>query len=342
MKFRKSVLALLLSVTMVFGLLQTPAFALSAKKYQDLPYKCYTYIGDSVPFGYGLVSKEISSHQIGYRTKGSYPDLVGKVLEANNDAGVYAAACSGARLCDFRTILERFNGADDPTPVKLDWFANRHPDRIQTLMATGPSICREVRKSDLVTVQLGINDITSSLVNAACATGVIDLNRIQAMDGAGDILDYLAYALGNLQDDPNVLGNFLATFGEELIGIRRNARAVVREMVRLAPEDTQILVIGYHKATKGMRVIPGTSYSFLFSLIDNVLMTFNTYLATTTLPYDNVTFVEASDADVFFPEGTTVAEALEDTDNLLLNLHPSAEGHRYIAEQILETLEENQ
>ena len=318
------------------------AFAISAKPYKNLKYDDYTYLGDSIPFGYGLASQEVSSDpfSVGYRVEGSYTDLVGDVLEANNPKiHVQPAASSGSRLCDYRILLERGMGVKDPYERTDDWYGNRKPERTARLRTMGPEIVNWIQKSDLITLQVGINDITGLLINSAYATGLVDLNQLQSLSDVDDILAYLNFVIGNLGEDADVVGNFIRTFQKELNGILVNADVVVKDVQLLAPNDADILLVGYHMAVQDMRVLPGTQSSLVFDLIDSVLAALNAYIASRAAKYDNVYYVDAPNADVFYKKGTTVFEMLKDTDGILLGVHPNAKGHQYIAKQVLNQLE---
>ncbi|MEE1299704.1 MAG: hypothetical protein UHI93_04080, partial [Acutalibacteraceae bacterium] len=142
------------------------------------------------------------------------------------------------------------------------------------------------------------------------------------------------------QKDPVIVDNFLNVFAKEIVELRQNIRIVMKELVEITPDDADILVVGYHKAVQGIRVIPGTDRSLLFDVVDEVLMSFNSYYKTVAKQYDNIYFVDAPDAAVVYPKGTTVAEWLSDTSFILMGVHPSAKGHKYIAKQVINKLDE--
>lgn len=342
-RFVKTILSVALCVLLIGSTLGISAFAAKPKTTNTPAYNKYTYLGDSIPFGYGLVSQEASSDpfSVGVRVEGSYTDLVGDALQkTNKKMVVQPAASSGSRVCDYRILFERGLGYKNPYDRENDWYGMRKPERTIRLRAMGPEIVKWLSDSDLITFQCGLNDITACLINAAYATGVIDLDAIQSLDGLQDVLGYLAFAFGNLKNDPVIVDNFLTVFAQEVVELRRNIRVVMKELVAIAPEDADILVVGYHKAVQGIRVIPGTDRSFLFDVVDEVLMSFNSYYKTVSKQYGNVYYVDAPDADVVYPKGTTVFEWLSDTSFVLMGVHPSAKGHQYIAKQVLKKLKE--
>ncbi|MBQ9045037.1 MAG: hypothetical protein IJ112_03730 [Oscillospiraceae bacterium] len=338
----KRLFSFALCAVLVFSTLGASALAVDINPNPALAYRTYTYLGDSISWGYGL-DPNTDNHDpfnVGKRVTGSFTDLVADVLEASNGTAIHPAASSGSRLCDYRILLERGMGVENPYDRTEDWYGNRHPERTERLRGMGTEICGYIRESDLVTVQLGINDLTAALVNAACATGLIDLDQITQISDAKSVVAYLNTAMRNLARDPNVLGNLTYTFNREVCEIRTNCAEVVKDVVQLAPDDADILVIGYHKAFQGLRVIPGAAFSPIFDLLDAALVSLNDYYASVAAGYDNVYYVDAPDASVFYPEGTDLVDIVKDVDGFLLGIHPDAEGHAYIADRVLDALAE--
>ena len=342
-KGTKRAISLIMCVMLFVGVMSISAFAVSADDYNNLDYKYYTYIGDSIPWGYGL-DLSLDTHEassVCSRVDGAYPDLVGKVLEQNNGATVKSASSSGARLSDFRMLLERGMGVENPyTPAGSDWFGDRASVRTQTLREKGPEICEWVRNSDLVTVQVGINDITTTFVNALNASGVLDLSKITAISDMNSFMEYVVAALNSVKENPNILGKVIATFNSNIAGLRVNAAAVMKDVVELAPADADILVVGYHNVAKPVRVIPGSAFSPIFDMIGAAVVSLNDYYVQLAAQYGNVHYVNAPDATEFYQEGTLLTDALAHADGILLGLHPDAAGHEYIAQRVLDTLKD--
>ena len=335
----KRLMSLALCAVLVFSALGVSALAVDAENYSALPYRCYTYLGDSISWGYGLndAYDNHDPYSLGARVPGSFPDIVAGVLEQNNGAVIHPAASSGSRLCDFRILLERGMGVENPCDRVDDWYGNHHPERTENLRAAGPEIVSWVREADLVTIQLGINDLAAALANAAFATGLIDLEKLGNISDLQTLADYLQTALRNVAQSPDVLGNLTRKFNSEIAEIRANAAEVLKDVSELAPE-ADILVVGYHKAVQDFRVIPGTDFSLLFDIIDAALISLNDYYNNLADEYANVYYVDAPDSSVFFPEGTTLTDLLKDTDKILWGVHPDAEGHAYIAQCVLDKL----
>lgn len=340
-KLGKIVIALGMCATLVCSTL-CMSLAASAKTYKNLPYKYYTYLGDSIPWGYGLDPNNDSSdpYNVGGRVEGAYTDLVGDVLEKNNNAHVQPAAGSGARICDFRILLERGMGIEHPYDRENDWYGNRKPERVVRLRAMGPEICSWISKSDLISFQAGINDMTAVLGNSAVATGLIEPDKLMAIDGLDGLMEYLDWVIDHYGKDSRVVTNFVKTFTKEFNETMTNCSVVVKDIQMLAPDNADIVLVGYHKAVAGIRVIPGTNSSLLFDIVDQCIMNFNAMFKIEAAKYDNVYYVDAPDASVVFKKGTTVVDILKNTDGFLLGIHPDAAGHKYIANCVLKKLKE--
>ena len=309
--------------------------------YPDVSYNCYTYIGDSISWGYGLHS-DVDNHDpynVGRRVDGAFTDLVADVIEAHNpDLVVHAAASSGARLCDFRILLEQGMHVENPYTVADDWYGQRHPERTERLRAMGDDVVAWLAESDLVTVQVGINDLAAAFVNSLYATGVVDLNKLSDISDLASAMDYLSFAMGNLVKSPDLLGNFVRTFNREIEAIRENTVEIIKDIEYLAP-NADIMIVGYHKAVRSLRILPGTAFSPIFDLADSALVSLNDYFETVAADYGNVYYVDAPDASIIYEEGTNIFDILKDVGGFLKGVHPDAAGHEYIAHQVLAELE---
>ena len=341
-RFWKRLLSAALCAVLVLGVFGVSALAVNTSDYPNVRYHCYTYIGDSISWGYGLHS-DVDSHDpynVGRRVEGSFPDLIADVLEANSaDVTVHPAASSGARLCDFRILLEQGMGAENPYTVADDWYGQRHPERTVRLRAMGNDVVAWLAESDLVTVQVGINDLAAAFVNALYATGVVDLNKLSAISDPASAMEYLKFALGNVLKSPDLFGNFVRKFNSEVDGIRENAREIIKDVEYLAP-NADIVIVGYHKAVRTLRVLPGTAFSPIFDVADSALVSLNDYFETVAADYSNVYYVDAPNASIIYEEGTSVPEILKDVGGFLKSAHPDAAGHEYIANCVLKELEE--
>lgn len=337
----KKLLSVVLCAVLLFSALGVQALAVNAGDYAALPYKNYCYLGDSISWGYGL-DPNMDNHDkfsLDKRVPGSFTDIIAGVLEQNNGATVHPAASSGSRLCDYRILFERGMGVENPYDRANDWYGNRHPERTEVLRQSGNQVVSWVREADLITLQLGINDLTAALVNSLYATGLVDLDKIQqlSLSDPSTLADYLTTALTNVCQSPDILGNVIRTFNSEIVDIRANAREVLKDVTTLAPE-ADVIVVGYHKAVQELRVIGGTDFSVIFDIANAALVSLNDYYAALANEFGNVYYVDAPNASIFYEEGTHLIDIVKDIKGFLYGVHPDHEGHAYIAGRVLDAL----
>ena len=339
----KRIAALVLCLALLIVVQGIDALAVDASKYANLQYQSYTYLGDSISWGYGLNEniEHNDKFSVAIRVPGSFPDVVASVLEKNNQIAVHPASSSGSRLSDYRYLLEDGMGKTNSYKKENDWYGARHPERTEQLLKMGTEICGWIQESDLITLQGGVNDIAAALVNSALATGVIDLDKIENISDFEGVLDYLTYALEGASKNPDIIGSFVKTFTQEIKGFLDDASAVVQHVVALAPEDADILVVGYYHAMNGMRLIPGTSRSLVFELVDKGIDMFNNIYRMEAEKYNNVEYVDAPNATILFSEGTTFLDAASGgLKGFRRGIHPDFKGHEYIATCVLDKLNE--
>lgn len=338
----KRVLSLILCVALLVSVLSIGAFAEKAKDYSNLHYKYYTYVGDSISWGFGLHPDvdPLSADYVFARLEGAFTDIVGKVLEQNCGTEVHSAASTGGRLCDFRMLLERGMGVEDPYTCPDDTFGNRAFERTKALQAGGEYVCENLKKSDLITVDLGMNDLASAAINAALSLDFIDMEKINNLSDLQSIVDYLVFALDAAVKEGDILGDLLRAFDQNFAQLRENAREVLKDIVTLAPDDADIFLLGYFIPFDHFRVIPGTERSVIMEFLGTTFASLNDFFEDIASEYSNVYYVDVPDADPFFEDGTTLTDviglATQDIDSVLLGIHPNADGHKYIAEKVLD------
>lgn len=343
-KTAKTLLSLLLCVVMLVSVCSIAASAEKAADYSVLDYKCYTYVGDSVSWGFGLNPDydPLSADYVFARIEGAFTDIVADVLEENCGTEVHSAASNGGRLCDFRMLLERGMGVENPYTYPDDVFGNRAYERTKTLQASGEYVCENLKKSDLITMDLGMNDLASAAINAACSLDFVDLDKINGLSDIQSIVDYLIFAIEAAAKEGDVLGDLLRALDANFAELRENAKEVLKDVVTLAPDDADIFLLGYFIPFDSFRLIPGTERSVIMEFLGTTFASLNDFFEDIAAEYSNVYYVDVPDADPFFADGTTLTEvislATQDIDAVLLGIHPSAEGHKYIADKVLAAL----
>ena len=344
----KRLTAFFLCLTMLVGALCMTVSAEKAGRDDScLKYRYYTYVGDSVSWGYGLDEKldPLAASSVFVPVENAFAGIVGKVLKENNpDAQVVCAACNGGRLADFRMALESGMGISDPYIYPDDVFGMRSYERTMLLQGSGDYLVDNLKKSDLVTVTLGANDLASVLVNTVCALDFVDFDKIQSLTDTASKLEYAIYAIQAAAKQKNMLGDVMDALKDGVAGLRENQAEVVKDIVGIAPDDADILLVGYFVPMDRFRLLPGTDSSFLMEILGTVFTLYNDAFEKIASEYSNVYYVDAPDADIFFEEGTLLTDALAllgtDSDSFLLGIHPNADGQKYISERVLDKLVE--
>ena len=80
-------------------------------------------------------------------------------------------------------------------PPTDDWFGNRAPERAQALLNSGAEVCEKLKGADLVTVQLGINDVAGAVISALKASGWLDLSKLTNVTGIDGVSSYVTSSL---------------------------------------------------------------------------------------------------------------------------------------------------
>ncbi len=334
-----------LCIALLSGIFTISVFAQDNVEYSGRSYKHYTYVGDSVSWGYGLGSEYdgLTAESVFTRVDGSFTDIVGKTLEAACGTEVVSASCNGARLGDFRMILEKGLGVANPYSYPTDTFGKDSVARYEKLQGGTDYVCGNIAKSDLITVTLGANDIFTAVINVAESFDFIDMSKIQSISGLKSVIDYAAFAVSAAMKQKDMLGDFTNAVKAEIKALKVNQKEVIDDIVKLAPADADILVVGYFVPMDQFRIIKGTDPSFLLELFGSVLTLFNDAYEDIASQYSNVHYVDAPDATIIFEDGTSLTDiiscVMEDKNSLLIGIHPDEEGHKYIAGKVLEALE---
>lgn len=334
MKKAKRILSLVLCLVLLTSAFSVSAFALDTGRFKHIPYKCYTYIGDSIAWGFGLDSgrEYTDPENVCSREEGAYGDLIGKLIEERNDGTTHAAAASGARLCDYRVAIERGMGKADPYEHD-DWYSEkRAPERTEKLRSLGRDMCDWIAASDLITLQLGYNDIL--------AAPLFTLQDSPMMD------EMLA-----LLDDPNAgtlelsngMKNLLKGFGSVILdgmeSFRVNTYELIKDINEINGKKADIVLVGYYNPYKELKESENSDLTPFLDAISVAVAAMNDYFSEIADMFDNVYYVDVMDVSLFFPDGMLFSEAQEDGDAMLLGAHPDEAGHVYIAKQILTVLE---
>lgn len=303
-------------------------------------YDTFVTLGDSIPAGYGLDTYpgENSAVLDGTRVTGSYPDLVAGAVTADT---YYALSRCGMRSVELRRVLDASYEGDEYSDLILQSLTGTTAD---ALLAQRPQFEEGIRNADLITLNIGSND---TLTYALIRIGVY-METISGESVLGSIADQLE-ELGSLG---KLAGTLLST--AESLGIasqvlvelaralddgqqmfRENWDAIVARIRELNPDAT-IVAVGMYNPFRDLKLTDSSLIS-IGKLADTTVRQMNRYIRYESDYTNEYLVAEVPDTEVYeFP-------ALTDDSfwsNFVKNVHPTDNGHFYIAQQILKLLPE--
>ena len=311
MRYVKKILLALTAVAMMVVLLSTSAFATngSSKKY------VYTCFGDSVSAGYGLTgyNADYGYDKFYWPTiEGSFPDII----RDTKGAKIYQFAHSAYRTTDLRVLLDRSFTGDSMAGYRLPSVNNdeRNIDW-QAVEKYRNAVEKAVRASNLVTVEIGVNDSSMPALNATetfsdSLTSALTLNISRVVK---DVTFYGALAEGEL----NAFRLFSQNFDAIIQGIRNYNK------------KCKIVVIGNFNPMKNYKVPSGFGLP-IGPLVDPIFANQNNYMQNQCPLRDQYTYVDMTD----------VKTHMNDPESPMYgaDFHPTYNGHRQIAERVLKAL----
>ena len=366
----KRIIALLLCVVMLSGLACISALADEEAPAYDGRYgwyKHYSFFGDSVPAGVGMEAE--GQWNFGWdRIEGAYPDLVADALGyehsfyyTNETTGaidysfapmwdywnkwtlttnVSSCATMGFRTCDVRMLLER--GMDPENYYEPDdyYYINNQKatmDGLLNYMGYMGNYYEFVNQwtadSDLITVGVGSNDIFTVPLMTMIEQSSIDLSALMGEDNTIDLSAILKFISGS-KDMVNELIGYIKAGVEN---IYNNYPAIIEDFKTISP-DADILITSLYNPFAGHKLTAGSSGTLLADSMSIFIGSINDFLQKLANETDNVYFVDVSRVETQFGKDIALLSP-EMFGNILNDIHPSAAGHRYMADQILSVLE---
>ncbi len=310
MKHIKKILLALTAVAMMVVLLTTSAFAYTPATNSGKKYKTYTCFGDSVASGYALADYDWEhdySKTQWKLVKDSYPELIARGAKSSK---VYQFSHSAYRTTDLRVLLDRSFTGDSMAGYRLPSVNNDERNIDWTAVeAYRNEVEAAVKKSNLVTVGIGINDASMPFLNATetfqdsiVAAMTLDFARV-----VKDVTFYGALAEGEL--------NAFRLFSE-------NFDAIIKSIHDYNPK-AKIVVIGNFNPAKDYL---GGLGAILNPIFDNQ----NNYMQNQCQYKDWYTYVDITDIKTHMND--------PESEMYGADFHPTINGHRQIAERTLAVL----
>ncbi len=357
----KRTISFFLCILLVFSIC-IPAFADDGvKKYRD--YEYYMCVGDSIAAGYALtkdgseliLDQETDDYTTVYdpdyiyqgydfaAVPTAYHSLVAEAL----DAELLQCARSGLRAVEFRYFLEGvFNEYDETLYWDNTWFDTdgngftlEDLDRINAYV----NYPEKVKQADIMSINVGSNDVLSLALNMVVlrmTSNTTDptLQSIKDfLDNGGSIgqafIKLIEYAetVGMLADVIKILTETLDKTYDQFVV---NFDACMEKIYELNPDIT-VIGVGVYNPFSHFRLSSDSDLD-LTALIQPTINKINNFIKS----YEGGK-LEYYYADVI---GTELFSMSLDERYffayMLIKVHPTLAGHRYMAEQILSVIPE--
>lgn len=301
---------------------------------------------DTTYFGIGDSYMEVAEGE------SSFVDLVAAEL------GITAAefAMSGCRVEDIRAIIDDSFAGDEYTEIALESLvALAGLASVEELKAL---VKEAIAEADFITVAMGNDNFTSYIFNQLLETAVLDWEQYVGAETAAQIDELRATAVAELavliqenfgeyieadetaslfeyEELAAMLFGLVENYAYSAVGFALNYNDTINAIHAINPE-AEVALIGVYNPFDGM-VIEGIDIG---SYVDYIVALINFDLYSYALLTDNTTFID-------IPETETILEAAEESEEDVIlyllailtgELAPSADGHEYIKDQILDAI----
>ena len=332
-------LALLLAVVMLGGLFVIGAQAANATNVKQ--YKHYVCIGDSIAAGYGSYARDVRGFEI-------VPEAYHSHVANATGASVASLAHTGMRTVEVRWLLDDdYSASEEAKSLRAMYFNGLHdilywmdmkkndpynPDIARyadkdseyyirpNTRATLEPYCKDgalglkyyfrqyIHDADLCTFALGLNDIFLYAMKQTAA----ELNNLNLITEVTEFLRYM-------------------TIGQN--AFKTNWAPMINAIKRYNP-NIQIVVVGMYNPFGKVKAFSKAELVPVGRAADVMVASLNSYMkqqaATLGYKYADVTQTPIDDT-VPFADPTFFDEIVKDC-------HPTLEGHKYMADQIIAQL----
>ena len=320
MRMTKKLVAVLMTLLMVL-ICCIPAFA-KAPKYDN-----YAVLGDSIPTGYMLPGYKYAGRKtvLWPVVPNSYPTFVAKGVGAKN---TYMLAHSGYRTADLRRVLDPDFAGDYFNARRLPKLADTYAVDQAGLEKLRKGVIKYLKKSDLITLQIGANDSfqvivilfemlreNQELLAELQASGALDPNVTTKM-------------LEKLAQDNETLLRIIEMELASVQGFRNNFDVIIKKIHEINP-NAKVVVLGLYNPLECFN-IAGISPA---PLIQPLIQGFNSYMQSGSQYSKYYTYCPLTNIENYM--GTLQLFA---NPELPGDVHPTPKGHQQIADQILAVL----
>ena len=322
----KRALALVLTVVMLAGVLSVGSLAATLQNAKH--YDTYVCLGDSIAEGFGPDNPDYVGLK---RCDFAYHAYVADAVTASN---FYPMARPGGSTSEVLYFV------DTSVPYDSSYF--RIPLDEEAAAAVRAQVQDVVKKADLITLNVGSNDIFTTTLFAVAAVLYADTeipenvqNMINNYGNYGEAFQQLYLTAAKLGRLPDVVKTFRETFAAAYQQFRTNWNQICKSIYTLNP-DVTLVAVGFFNPVKSLR-LSGNSQLEIGQLMDSAAVMMNTFIK-----YNADYARQYLYADVYNTECYKLLP-VDDPNfaaTMVPNVHPTHDGHKFMAEQIVKVLPE--
>lgn len=331
-KYMKRALAVLLSVMVMAAVLSMSSFAATRTTVKH--YDEYTVLGDSVAAGYSHPGYDMV-HNYNKVEWNLVPNTYPAILKEATGAKVHQLAHSGYRSTDLRALLYYDYDGDGMSPLRLpstnDDQRHMNYDKLNEFRS---EFQYDVAHSDLITVNIGINDSTQPLMimseTLMADVGVLGSQAMALLDP----FNYVKNTLNNLSTLMTDAQFYVALAQAELTSFRmfsENFDAIISRIHQLNPNAT-VIVVGLYNASENDTIPSGGIGIPIGDIFGSIYSNMNEYMKSGS-PYANSGYYT-------FVDTWGISSHMNDPESPMYrgDNHPTLTGHGQIADRILAVL----
>lgn len=327
MRIVKRLAAVLLSVLMIVFCF-VPTFAATRH------YDTYVVLGDSIAAGYMLPGYKFGGKKVAawHVQEQSYPWHIARAVGAKQ---TYQMAHGGYRTSDLRLLLDDSYRGDFINGRRLPSVKGSYEVDQTALAKLKRDFRANIAKADLITMNIGSNDATQAFaVLNELVEDDISILQAQAQMGV-DPLTNLGTTLRNvatLTGNSIMMARLAGLEAEALAGFSTNFDAIVKAIRDLNPH-AKLVVMGVYNPVEVASIdtlLVNVQYG---QLMNPVLDFFNNYMQYQSPYTDKYTYVDMQNIETYIGIGQFDANP-----DILMDAHPTAKGHRQMADQVLAVL----
>ena len=339
-------LTMLLAVMLLVSLLAVSGFAANVKHYDT-----YTVLGDSIAAGYGLDTYPVPEPAIldGTRVEGSYADLVGKAVGCTTFNNM--AHC-GNRAVDINFLVNPESNGDELTiyylasALSLDVTTEEGLANAAAVLAQERAKTQQaVKDADLITINCGSND---SLTYAFTIYGIVHANddpneaasAAERMERLGKIplIGPTLQSLSSMSQTLQFVAELKTYMDQGQEEFKQNWDELIAAIRKVNP-TAKIVAVAMYNPFQTVTLTKNTTLP-VGQLAWLSIQNLNNYMASESSMKDEYVVAYAPNPEVHeFPplldDNGSITPFIE---SLRHGTHPNANGHAYMAEQIIKVL----